>query len=253
MRATCCLIVCEADDTQPSRTKTGEGLLARALLTVSTFMSSRSPDLHVIVSEDAFSPESVNSALPSARPARSPGLRLGLGQRTSSYSRDEPSPGAESPPIPRSGPLAGLAPPSAGAGAGGVKRTKSLMQKIKTMVRTRSGSVESANAPNPPLVRPGLGPGQRSQSMTAGFGARRPSLSPGWDVGRDVVEEEEVVEEDEGAGAGAAAAVSSHGAGSAERRGGDEEQFEDAHEDVFDDVQAGDMGMWKPGGRLVKS
>jgi hypothetical protein len=91
--------------------------------------------------------------------------------------------------------------------------------------------------------------------MTAGFGARRPSLSPGWDVGRDVVEEEEVVEEDEDGAAGAAAAVAGHGAGSVERRGGDEEQFEDAHEDVFDDVQAGDMGMWKSGGggRLVKS
>jgi hypothetical protein len=68
----------------------------------------------------------------SARPARSPGLRLSNGPRTppitvtGSYATDGVSPIDENAPV--------------GTGqTGGVKRTKSLMQKIKSMVRTRDG------------------------------------------------------------------------------------------------------------------
>ena len=125
---------------------------------------------------------------------RSPGLRLGLGPRTPPI-KDELSPVSE-----KGGfgnmQTSGSAPGF--GGAGGVKRTKSLMQKIKGMVRTRSGSVE-ASGPHG-SVRPGLSAGslganQRSHSMGSGFGVR-PQVSPGWN-GPDVVEEEEMVDEDE--------------------------------------------------------
>jgi len=109
------------------------------------------------------------------------------------------------------------------AHAGGVKRTKSLMQKIKTMVRTRSGSIEESQHAPMPLVLPGryhgtgyartnaaagggtFAGGQRSQSMSAGLGYARPVApsSPGWG-------EREVVQEDDEEG---------------------EERFEDARED----------------------
>jgi hypothetical protein len=49
-------------------------------------------------------------------------------------------------------------------------------------------------------------------------------------VPQDVLEEEELVEDDEGL------------------RGG---QFVDAQEDVFDDVQAGEMGAWRSEGEAV--
>lgn len=64
------------------------------------------------------------------------------------------------------------------------------MQKIKTMVRTRAGSVESATPV--PQIRPGFTAGQRSQSMSAGLGYHRPAVSPGWSGGQ-VLEEEETV------------------------------------------------------------
>ena len=74
------------------------------------------------------------------------------------------------------------------------------MQKIKGMVRTRSGSVEAAGPYG--SVRPGrLAAGQRSASMTSGYGGTRPAISPGWD-GPGVVEEEEMVDDDDGGGNG---------------------------------------------------
>ena len=97
--------------------------------------------------------------------------------------------------------------------AGGVKRTKSLMQKLKTMVRTRSGSVEGASSQMASVHSggEGLGP-QRFQSMSAGFGGyQRPLASPGW-ADREVVEEEEMMEEDEGG-----------------------DRFDDARDNVFND------------------
>ncbi|RSH80338.1 uncharacterized protein EHS24_008914 [Apiotrichum porosum] len=114
------------------------------------------------------------------RAARSPGLRLG-------------SLGApRSPPLPEDTavsptgdqPIGGFG--SGGVGGrpgGGVKRTKSLMQKIKSMVRQKSDE-------NVPPVPPALGP--RSQSMSAASDTlgRHPPVSPGW-RNAPVLEEEE--------------------------------------------------------------
>lgn len=115
---------------------------------------------------------------------RSPGLRLGLGPRTPPIKDEGPvSPISEHvPPIPRAG--------SGPALGGGVKRNKSLMQKFRTMVRQRSGSVESAQLAK---VRPGFGAGQRSQSMTGTLA--RPAISPGRAEGEYFVEEEQLMEE----------------------------------------------------------
>ncbi len=165
------------------------------------------------------SPESNTAPLPAGRPMRSPGLRLGLGPRTPPI-KDEGSisPISESvPTTARSG--------NVGAYPGGVKRTKSLMQKIRTMVRQRSGSVESAQVPK---VRPGLSEGQRSQSMTGSLA--RPNLSPGWAEGEYVVEEEQLVDEEH------------------------DDQFADASEDVFGAARPNEMGRWNgTAERRVKS
>ncbi len=138
---------------------------------------------------------------------RSPGLRLGLGPRTSPI-KDEgtTSPISESmPPISRSA--------HAQPYPGGVKRTKSLMQKFE--------SVQVAK------VRPGLNAGQRSQSMTGGLAS--PAVSPGWAEGEYVVEEEELTEEPD-------------------------DQFADAHEDVFGSARPGELGQWNgTADRRVKS
>ncbi len=170
------------------------------------------------VSEDLHSPESTSAPLPGAKPMRSPGLRLGLGPRTSPI-KDEgtTSPISESmPPISRSA--------HAQPYPGGVKRTKSLMQKFRAMVRQRSGSVESVQVAK---VRPGLNAGQRSQSMTGGLA--RPAVSPGWAEGEYVVEEEELTEEPD-------------------------DQFADAHEDVFGSARPGELGQWNgTADRRVKS
>ena len=144
------------------------------------------------VGEDVYSPESGNMRLPANgnRPMRSPGPRMPAS--TPPILEDVVSPFNESGPLPGSR----AAPPT-----GGVKRTKSLMQKIKTMVRTRSGSVEGQ--PNMPQVhagqgygqgyrKPGLAAGQRSKSMSTMAGYVQPVIplgSPGW-ADRDVVEEE---------------------------------------------------------------
>ncbi|KAK4686390.1 hypothetical protein P7C73_g3737, partial [Tremellales sp. Uapishka_1] len=124
--------------------------------------------------------DSTSAPLP-GKPMRSPGLRLGLGPRTPPIYPDGPtSPDGESaPPVSRSGNFNG----------GGVKRTKSLMQKIKSMVRQRSGSVESA--PVVPVVRPVEG--RRSHSISTGLGQTH---SPTW-LDRDVMEEELVEGEDQ--------------------------------------------------------
>jgi len=144
------------------------------------------------VAEEMYSPETGIMPLPSggAWPARSPGVRMpGV---TPPILEDVVSPNSETGAAPVSRP---------GPAPGGVKRTKSLMQKIKTMVRTRSGSVEGqANMPQVHAGqgygkgqrRPGLAEGQRSKSLStmAGFVQPvQPPSSPGW-AGRDVVEEE---------------------------------------------------------------
>ncbi|WVQ78361.1 hypothetical protein IAT38_000446 [Cryptococcus sp. DSM 104549] len=84
------------------------------------------------ISEDIYSPESTSAPLP----ARSPGLRLGLGPRSPPIKEDSTSPTSDSaPPLARgSGVVTATNVPP-----GGIKRTKSLMQKIKTMVRQKPG------------------------------------------------------------------------------------------------------------------
>jgi len=144
------------------------------------------------VIDDMYSPENGTIPLPSSggRPARSPGVRMPgatppiLEDVVSPYSDNMSAIGTRAPVQP------------------GVKRTKSLMQKFKTMVRTRSGSVEGQ--PDVPQVqggygqgqgnrRPGLAAGQRSKSMSTMAGVLQPQaspVSPGW-ADRDVVEEDE--------------------------------------------------------------
>lgn len=118
-------------------------------------------------------------------PARSPGLRLGgLGARSPAIAEESTSPLGESKALPLTG-------------AGGVKRTKSLMQKIKTMVRTRSGSVD--------LEQDGgyfagmqSGEGGRGGRYSSGEGGQaRPVLTPTW-TRQEILEEamESPIEED---------------------------------------------------------
>lgn len=79
---------------------------------------------------------------------------------------------------------------SRGGGGGGVKRTKSLMQKIKSMVRRES------EGDMPPM--PTVAAGSRSQSMSAADGGygytrdpRRPSVGGAWRDAQVMEEEEE--------------------------------------------------------------
>lgn len=127
--------------------------------------------------DDYYSPEMMPIPI-SGRGVRSPGFRTGT---TPPILEGTVSPNGEPYTV----------RPAGSANTGGVKRTKSLMQKIKTMVRTRAGSVEGTTTPVP-QIRPGLSAGQRSQSMSAGLGYHRPAVSPGWPGGQ-VPEEEEVM------------------------------------------------------------
>lgn len=68
---------------------------------------------------------------------RSPGFRLGIDPRTPPIKEDSTSPTLESPPPLRAVVTATNVPP------GGIKRTKSLMQKIKTMVRHKPESEQT--------------------------------------------------------------------------------------------------------------
>ncbi|OWZ70842.1 hypothetical protein AYX14_03735 [Cryptococcus neoformans] len=79
------------------------------------------------ITEDDYFPESISAPLPGGRTIRSPGLRLGNDPRTPSIKEDSTSPTLESPPPFRAVITSTNVPP------GGIKRTKSLMQKIKTM------------------------------------------------------------------------------------------------------------------------
>jgi hypothetical protein len=143
------------------------------------------------VIDDMYSPENGTVPLPSSggRPMRSPGVRMP--SATPPILEDVVSPYGDN----------GTAIGTRTSAPAGVKRTKSLMQKFKTMVRTRSGSVEGQ--PGMPQMqsgyvrgqgqkRPGLGGGQRSKSMSTMAGVSQPRLvpaSPGW-ADRDVVEDE---------------------------------------------------------------
>ena len=170
------------------------------------------------VSEEIASSEA-NNALPSSRPMRSPNLRLGVGPRTPPIIGEGTySPTSEN--IPQNS-RSGNVP----ANPGGVQRTKSLMKKIRIMVRQRSGSVESGQLPK---VRPNLGVGQRSQSMTVGL--TRPATSPGGAENEHVVDEEHLADEFPN------------------------EQFENAPEDVFGSAMPSEMGQWSGAGeRRVES
>lgn len=168
---------------------------------MSVSLSHRS-DALITVTEDMYSPDFPAVPLPSGgRPARSPGVRYA--GTTPPIFEDVSSPNGE--PGAPSSYRGGQTQP------GGVKRTKSLMQKIKTMVRTRSGSIEEGQHAPMPLVLPGqrygtgyartnsaaaagatFAGGQRSQSMSAGLGYARPVApgSPGWGE-REVVQEDD--------------------------------------------------------------
>ena len=83
------------------------------------------------MNDDYFDESAV--AQSGARPARSPGLRLASVPRTPPVSNGGQYAGTEGvSPIDENAPIS-----FAGQQTGGVKRTKSLMQKIKSMVRTR--------------------------------------------------------------------------------------------------------------------
>lgn len=90
-----------------------------------------------VVTDDTYTPESISAPLPSGRTMRSPGFRLGIDPRTPPIKEDSTSPTLESPPPLRAVVTATNVPP------GGIKRTKSLMQKIKTMVRHKPESEET--------------------------------------------------------------------------------------------------------------
>ncbi|WVF72058.1 hypothetical protein IAT40_006870 [Kwoniella sp. CBS 6097] len=136
---------------------------------------------------DIYSPESISAPLP-GKPARSPGLRFGMGATSPPIREDATSPTHENPPHARSGQL----------GPGGVKRTKSLMQKIKTMrespnlaVRsssprgvsptTESGLAGSPSSELPPDLEKTKKPGFFSRS--SGTGRNSPSKRPGAGTG----------------------------------------------------------------------
>ncbi|WVO20786.1 uncharacterized protein IAS62_002086 [Cryptococcus decagattii] len=79
------------------------------------------------ITDDIYTPESISAPLPSGRTMRSPGFRFGIDPRTPPIKEDSTSPTRESPPPLRAVVTSTNVPP------GGIKRTKSLMQKIKTM------------------------------------------------------------------------------------------------------------------------
>ncbi|WVQ69976.1 uncharacterized protein L199_008200 [Kwoniella botswanensis] len=88
----------------------------------------------VELANDYYSPESVSAPLP-GKPARSPGMRFGMGATSPPIREEGTSPTGEYPINTR----------VAGPGPGGVKRTKSLMQKIKTMRENPGLSNRSAS------------------------------------------------------------------------------------------------------------
>ncbi|ODO10758.1 hypothetical protein I350_01355 [Cryptococcus amylolentus CBS 6273] len=91
----------------------------------------RSPQENTIdITEELYSPESVSAPLPGGRPMRSPGSRFGPMSPPIQEEGGAPSPGSETAPssYPRGGVVTATNVPP-----GGIKRTKSLMQKIKTM------------------------------------------------------------------------------------------------------------------------
>lgn len=112
------------------------------------------------VTDDDYFPESVSAPLPIGRSIRSPGFRLGSDPRTPSIKEDSMSPTLESPPPFRAVVTATNVPP------GGIKRTKSLMQKIKTMVRHKPESEHTLSSGS--NGRLGIG-GGRSMSMSTGL------------------------------------------------------------------------------------
>lgn len=113
-----------------------------------------------VVTEDDYFPESISAPLPGGRTIRSPGLRLGNDPRTPSIKEDTTSPTLESPPPFRAVITSTNVPP------GGIKRTKSLMQKIKTMVRHKPESEHTF--PSGSSGRLGIG-GGKSMSVSTGL------------------------------------------------------------------------------------
>ncbi|WRT67268.1 uncharacterized protein IL334_004235 [Kwoniella shivajii] len=107
----------------------------------------------VDLADDFYSPESISAPLP-GKPARSPGLRFGLGPASPPI-RDEgsTSPTGEFPPV-----------ANRSAGPGGVKRTKSLMQKIKTMRENPNNARSSSPKAYSPTPEPGLAASPSSES-----------------------------------------------------------------------------------------
>lgn len=166
------------------------------------------------------------------KPMRSPGLFTSFGARNSPV-KEDPNAINEDAPIGR--PMSAYRTTS-NQGGTGVKRTKSLMQKIKTMVRQRAGSLESSDPL--PVIRPSYGAGQRSQSVNHGLGSMggslnsRPMISPNAPPGA-LLEEEELV--DELGGLPRTAPPGGHGGFG---------QFDDAQGDVFG---PGEMGQWNVG------
>ncbi|OCF36475.1 hypothetical protein I316_01724 [Kwoniella heveanensis BCC8398] len=119
-------------------------------------------------------------------PARSPGLRFGMGATSPPIREDATSPTHENPPHARSGQL----------GPGGVKRTKSLMQKIKTMREnpnlagrsssprgvsptTDTGLAGSPSSELPPDLEKTKKPGFFSRSSGRSSPSKRPGASTG--------------------------------------------------------------------------
>ncbi|ODN83178.1 hypothetical protein, variant [Cryptococcus amylolentus CBS 6039] len=135
----------------------------------------RSPQENTIdITEELYSPESVSAPLPGGRPMRSPGSRFGPMSPPIQEEGGAPSPGSETAPssYPRGGVVTATNVPP-----GGIKRTKSLMQKIKTMVRHKQDSDPTSNSASfgsgsyggtPGAGMAGMGMAGRSRSMSAG-------------------------------------------------------------------------------------
>ncbi|WVQ71715.1 hypothetical protein IAR50_001256 [Cryptococcus sp. DSM 104548] len=136
----------------------------------------RSPQEGTVdLTEDLYSPESVSAPLPGGRPMRSPGSRFGQMSPPIQEEGGAASPASETGPssYPRGGVVTATNVPP-----GGIKRTKSLMQKIKTMVRHKQDSDPVPNSTSfesgsyggtPGAGMAGMGSAVRSRSMSAGI------------------------------------------------------------------------------------
>ncbi|WVQ98833.1 hypothetical protein IAU59_005964 [Kwoniella sp. CBS 9459] len=184
---------------------------------------------------DIYSPESVSAPLP-GKPARSPGLRFGMGATSPPIREEATSPTQENPPQVRSGQM----------GPGGVKRTKSLMQKIKTMREnpnlgarassprgisptTDSGLAGSPSSELPPDLEKTKKPGFFSRSSGRNSPSKRPGAGTGHSSNTSISGQ---AGSGSGSGAGSGTALASIPSQSQHETGAGVEMYEDAAEEL---------------------